>query len=171
MAPGAGVGTLHLVSEAGLPWLLRASPSATLDETHVSSTRSLNPCQQQIPGILLLAGIVRGNQPGRPFGSRFLGPIIRMYPISGVNAGNVFTVLVHQGRDCFYRRVNGILQTQAESAVGEMGRGPPSESAAPFPTGRARMFSRVPSHSRHTGLNSRMSAFTRGTRDSAGTGS
>jgi hypothetical protein len=34
-------------SVLGLPWLLRASPSATLDEKHAPSTRSLMRCQQQ----------------------------------------------------------------------------------------------------------------------------
>jgi hypothetical protein len=60
MALGAGVGTPRPSSGARLPWLLRASPSATLDEKHAPSTRSLNPCQHEIPRLLRAARVVCG---------------------------------------------------------------------------------------------------------------
>jgi hypothetical protein len=41
---GAGVGTPR---PAGLPWLLRAGPSATLDEKYVPSTKAVTYCQDK----------------------------------------------------------------------------------------------------------------------------
>ena len=56
---GAGVGTPR---PAGLPWLLRAGPSATLDEKYDTSTGSVTYCQYKRKKFFIIPTKVCGNQ-------------------------------------------------------------------------------------------------------------
>lgn len=56
---GAGVGTPR---PAGLPWLLRAGPSATLDEKCDTSTGSVTCCQYKRKKFFIIPTKVCGNQ-------------------------------------------------------------------------------------------------------------